>query len=115
MPVLDSPQMIPAVQPAASPVASSEAAGDRKLRAAAKQFEAMFMSEMLRLARAPAKAAGSFAPGQGEKSWQIMMDQALGQAASAQGGTGGIGLAREIEKALRMAQGQHSTSDRSKP
>ncbi len=43
------------------------------------------MGEMLRLARPGSKAAGVFAEGQGEKSWDIFMDQALGQAAAAQG------------------------------
>ncbi len=75
---------------------------DAKLHQAAQQFEAMFMGEMLRLARPGSKAAGVFAEGQGEKSWDIFMDQALGQAAAAQGGTG---LEPEIEQAMRTAQG----------
>jgi Rod binding domain-containing protein len=76
---------------------------DAKLHQAAQQFEAMFMGEMLRLARPGSKAAGDFAEGQGEKSWQIFMDQALGQEAAAHGGTG---LEPEIEQALRTAQGK---------
>jgi Rod binding domain-containing protein len=83
--------------------AALPAQNDAKLHQAAQQFEAMFMSEMLRLARPGSKAAGAFAEGQGEKSWQIFMDQALGQAAAAQGGTG---LEPEIEQALRTAQGK---------
>jgi Rod binding domain-containing protein len=80
--------------------------GDTKLHAAARQFEAMFMTEMLRLGRPPSKSAGAFAPGQAEKSWQVFMDQALGQAATARSGTG---LMPEIEKALRAAQGPHNS------
>ena len=84
--------------PKVSPVAS-----DAKLHTTAKQFEAMFMTEMLRLARPPAHARGPFATSHAEKSWQIFMDQALGEAATAKGGTG---LTGEIEKALRAAQSQ---------
>jgi Rod binding domain-containing protein len=91
----------PITAPTPSPTAS-----DAKLHAAAKQFEAMFMSEMLRLARPQAHAAGPFATGHAEKTFQIFMDQALGQAAVAKGGTG---LTGEIEKALRAAQGQRNT------
>ncbi len=78
---------------------------DAKLHQAAQQFEAMFMGEMLRLARPGSKATGVFTEGQGEKSWQVFMDQALGQAAAAQGGTG---LEPEIEQALRTAQGKQA-------
>jgi flagellar protein FlgJ len=82
---------------------------DAKLRRAAKDFEAMFMTEMLHQARPMAKATGVFATGSGERSWQVFMDQALGQAATHQSGAG---LAREIEKALRAAQGQHDSRSR---
>jgi Rod binding domain-containing protein len=87
--------------PKVSPIAS-----DARLHSTAKQFEAMFMSEMLRLARPPSHAAGPFATGHAEKSWQIFMDQALGQAAVAKEGTG---LTGEIENALRAAQGQRTS------
>lgn len=90
----------PVVAPRPSPLASNA-----KLHATAKQFEAMFMTEMLRLARPPSHAVGRFATGHAEKSWQIFMDQALGEAATAKGGTG---LTGEIEKALRAAQSQRS-------
>jgi Rod binding domain-containing protein len=80
------------------------AAGDAKLRRAAKDFEAMFMTEMLHHARPTSKAAGVFAAGAGEKAWQVVMDQALGKAASAQSGSD---LTREIEAALKAAQAPH--------
>ncbi|WP_146101986.1 hypothetical protein [Rhodopila globiformis] len=64
------------------------------------------MSEMFRLARPPSHAAGPFAQSNAEKSWQIFMDQALGEAATANDRSG---LAGEIEKALRTAQGQSSS------
>jgi Rod binding domain-containing protein len=83
----------------------SPSASDARLHATARQFEAMFMTEMIRMARPPSHAAGVFAPGHAEKTWQVFMDQALGQAAVAKGGTG---LTKEIEKAMRDAQGQGS-------
>jgi peptidoglycan hydrolase FlgJ len=75
---------------------------DARLHKVAKQFEAVFMSEMLRLARPPDKAAPGFGAGQEGGTWQVFMDQALGEAATAKGGTG---LAKQIEDALRRAQG----------
>lgn len=81
----------------------SPKAGDAKLKAAAKHFEAMFMTEMIRAAKPPSHAAGRFATGNAEKTWQVFLDQALGDAAVAHGGTG---LAGEIEKELQAAQRQ---------
>ena len=78
----------------------------RKLEQAARQFEAMFMTEMLRLARPQNKAAGVFAAGNGERSWSMFMDQALGQAAVAKQGTG---LLREIARAMQQAQDRSGT------
>jgi len=90
----------PAALPLKKPVRPR---GDAKLHAAAKQFEAMFMTEMLHHARPQSKAAGVFAPSAAERSWQVFMDQALGQAAVAGDRSG---LSQQIEKALRAAQGQ---------
>jgi Rod binding domain-containing protein len=78
------------------------AQSDAKLHRAAQQFEAMFLGEMLRLTRPESKASGRFAEGQGEKSWQVFMNQALGQAATANDGSG---LEGAIEQAMRKAQG----------
>ena len=82
---------------------ASRAPVPRKLEQAARQFEAMFMTEMLRQARPQSKAAGAFAAGDGERSWSTFMDQALGEAAVARQGTG---LLREIERAMQAAQGR---------
>ena len=86
----------------AAPRKTARTANDAKLHAAAKQFDAMFMTEMMHQARPQSGAAGVFKPGAAEKSWQVFMDQALGQAASEGGGSG---LVNEIEKSLRTAQG----------
>ncbi len=83
----------------------SSAASDAKLRETAKQFEGVFMTEMLRLARPPSHAGGPFATGHGEKSWQVFMDRALGEAAAAKGDAG---LRVQIENALRAAQSRRA-------
>ena len=86
-----------------NPVAQTPAAAKphAKLHSAAKEFEAMFMTEMLHQARPAPKATGVFATGAGEKSWQVFMDQALGQAAASQSGSD---LTREIEQGMKAAQ-----------
>ena len=93
--------------PAAVP---GKKARDAQLDKVARQFEAMFMTEMVHSARPANQAAGVFAGGKSEETWQTFMDQALGQAASANGPAGDQGLHRAIVKALhdvdaRAAQG----------
>ncbi|CAH2605609.1 conserved protein of unknown function (plasmid) [Rhodovastum atsumiense] len=94
---LDPPGLTVAPTLPARPSAGSSTRSDKRLHETARQFEAVFMTEMLRQARPPSKPHGPFATGSAEKSWQVFMDQALGDAAVASGGTG---LAREIERAL---------------
>ena len=91
---------------ASSPVAAGDTAakpagGNSKLAASARQFGAMFMTEMVRLARPENKAVGAFKSGTGERSWQIFMDQALGQAAAGQDASSLVG---QIQQALQRAE-----------
>jgi flagellar protein FlgJ len=72
-----------------------------KLHRVAKQFEAMFMTEMLRQAHPKSHAAGKFRTGEGEEAMQPFMDQALGDAVASRGN--GTGLAKSIERALAAA------------
>lgn len=67
----------------------------------AKQFEAMFMTEMLHQAHSKPHAVGVFRTGEGESTMQPFMDQALGEAVASGGGTG---VARAIERELNRAQ-----------
>ncbi len=76
--------------------------GGGRLAASARQFGAMFMTEMVRLARPEDKAVGAFKSGTGERSWQIFMDQALGQAAAGQDASA---LVAQIRKVLERAEG----------
>ena len=98
MPVPSAP--LPVGAAAAKP-GHGPANTDARLHKVAKDFEAVFLSEMLRLARPPDKAAPGFSAGQNGETWQVFMDQALGQAAASGGGTG---LTKQIEAALRRAQ-----------
>lgn len=61
------------------------------------------MTEMIRHARPSNQAAGPFASGKSEETWSVFMDQALGQAAAANGPAGDGSLRRAIEKAVRDA------------
>lgn len=99
--------------PVASPSAASmdQDGNDARLKKTAHQFEAMFMTEMLRQALPADKAAGRFAAGNAEGAWKVLMDQALGQAAASNGPAGDRGLDEAIMKALRQAQGQTTAAN----
>lgn len=95
----------------ASPSVKSSVTGtsrDAQLKKVAQQFEAMFMTEMIHCARPSNQASGPFAAGKSEETWQMFMDQALGQAASAKGPGGDQSLHKAIEKALREADSHFS-------
>jgi Rod binding domain-containing protein len=102
----------PAPGPLTAPTAGNrvDAAAARhsaRLKDVARQFEALFMTEMLRHARPDSKASGPFAAGQAEGSWRTLMDQALGQAAAREGPAGDGRLRQAIEKSLRDADSRH--------
>ncbi len=94
---------VPAVQQLGAAGGQTGGTHDARLKNVAHQFEAMFMTEMIRQARPPNQAAGPFAAGKSEESWSVFMDQALGQAATVNGPAGDGSLRRAIEKALRDA------------
>lgn len=75
---------------------------DAQLKGVAHQFEAMFMTEMIRHARPSNQATGAFAAGKSEEAWRGFMDQALGEAVT-NGPVGAGGLRSAIEKAVRDA------------
>jgi flagellar protein FlgJ len=75
--------------------------GPAKVHQVARQFEAMFMTEMLHQAHSKSHAAGVFRTGEGESTMQPFMDQALGDAVASRGGTG---IAQSIERLLNGPQ-----------
>ena len=83
-------------------------ARDAQLKKVAHQFEAMFMTEMVRNARPSNQASGAFEGGKSEETWRVFMDQALGEAAATNGPAGDAGLRRAIETAVRDADGHTS-------
>ena len=82
---------------AAPPSAASQQA---KLHRVAKQFEAMFMTEMVHQMHPKPQSTGMFRAGIGESAMQPFMDQALGDAVASRGGSG---LTPAIERALNAA------------
>lgn len=71
--------------------------GRAKVHQVARQFEAMFMTEMLHQAHSKSHAVGVFRTGEGESTMQPFMDEALGDAVASRGGTG---IAKSIERLL---------------
>jgi Rod binding domain-containing protein len=80
--------------------AAAKAVAPAKVHKVAKQFEAMFMTEMLHQAHSKSHAVGVFRTGQAESTMQPFMDQALGDAVASRGGTG---IAKSIERVLNGA------------
>jgi peptidoglycan hydrolase FlgJ len=80
---------------------SGRTAGQARTHQLAKQFEAMFMTEMLHQAHSKSHAVGVFRTGEGESTMQPFMDQALGDAVASRGGTG---IAQSIERVLNGPQ-----------
>jgi hypothetical protein len=97
---LNKPAALHALRPAMGSQTGSANSSDGKMHRVAKQFEAMFMTEMLRQAHPKSGATGVFRQGIGEQQMQPFMDQALGDAMAAHGGTG---LTKIIERALNAA------------
>jgi flagellar protein FlgJ len=86
-----------AAQAIAAVPANGTSAQAAKVHRVAKQFEAMFMTEMLHQSHGKSRATGVFRAGEGETAMQPFMDQALGDAMASRGGTG---LAQSIEQVL---------------
>ena len=86
---------------AAAGTAAPRTVGPAKVHQVARQFEAMFMTEMLHQAHSKSHAAGVFRTGEGEGTMQPFMDQALGDAVASRGGTG---IAHSIERLLNGPQ-----------
>ena len=86
---------------AAAGTSAPSTVGPAKVHKVARQFEAMFMTEMLHQAHSKPHAAGVFRTGEGESMMQPFMDQALGDAVASRGGTG---IAQSIERLLNGPQ-----------
>lgn len=69
-----------------------------KIRAAATEFEAMFIGEMLNHMFEGIETDPMFGGGSGEKMWQGMMVQEYGKIMAR--GTNNIGLSDHIQKAM---------------
>lgn len=95
---------VPPVTPHATPSPRVAAgASDASIAKAARDFEAMAISQFLQPMFETVKTGdGFFGGGAGEEAWRPMMvDQVAKQIAA----HGGLGLAKPIEDAMRRAQG----------
>ena len=93
--------MIPSLSAANQPAASQTA----KLRDAAQQFEALFVSQLMRSAREASQAESS------DQTSEVMMEVAEEQIALALSRQGGLGLAQSV---LNQIQATPSTSQNTK-
>src|SRR5580700_1829776 len=91
------PTETPKITQAATAIPSTGTVGPARVHQVAKQFEAMFMTEMVHQAHSKSHAVGVFRTGESESTMQPFMDQALGDAVAARGGTG---IAQSIERLL---------------
>jgi len=93
--------MTPSVAPAAAP--APQTTERRQLAQAAKQFEAIFVRQMLSAAR-KADFGGDLLGGQGMDTFRTMQDERFADMAAE---TGAFGMARMIEAQLasRIAPG----------
>jgi peptidoglycan hydrolase FlgJ len=73
--------------PVAAPPAQAPAA-DPKLRAAAEEFEAMFVTQMLEHMHAGREPDSRFGGGHGEKTWQSVLNAEYGKAIAKRKGMG---------------------------
>lgn len=79
-------------------VATAPLAGDRaRLHEAAKQFEAIFLRQMLSAARSTDFGGNDLFGGQGEETFEEMRDSRFAEIAA---DSGAIGLAASIEQQL---------------
>jgi hypothetical protein len=110
---LTRPSTVHALSAGSGPVSGATPANSPagKMHRVAKQFEGMFMTEMLRQAHPKSGATGAFRQGIGEQQMQPFMDQALGDAMAAHGGSG---LTKIIERALNAAAAAKTSAAGSK-
>ena len=96
--------MNPLAAPAlpAAPLAPSRSAERTKLAAAARQFEAIFVRQMLAAARKSTFGGEDVLGGKGLETFRTMQDEKFADLAAA---TGAFGLAKMIEQQLSAQAG----------
>lgn len=92
------------LSPSATQATAPAATSSRdQLKAAAKQFEAIFVRQMLSAAREADFGGDDLFGGQGEETFREMRDARFAEIAS---DTGALGMAATIEKQLARLVGQ---------
>ena len=95
--------MLPLAALAPAAPAALSVAGDlhTKARAAAKEFEAVFLNAMLQPMFSATKSEGPFGGGPGSEVWRSLLTDEYARTFAA---SGGIGIADHVYRALIAAQ-----------
>ena len=94
-----TPRTLPAK--AGSQVGAANAPERQQVRAAAEEFEAVFLSQMLEPMFKGIETDGMFGGGSSEKIYQSVMLQEYGKALAR---TGGVGIADAVEREILRLQ-----------
>lgn len=81
----------------------SGARSERETAAAAREFEAMFIAQMLKPVFETLPREGMFGGGPGEKVFQGLLVEQYGRAVAA---SGGVGIAEIVEREMLARQGE---------
>lgn len=81
--------------------AQAPSGGNKRLRAAADEYEAVFLSQMLETMTSGIKTDGPFSGGQAEGIYRSMLNQEYGKAI---GKAGGIGIADAVYREMLRIQ-----------
>lgn len=88
-----------------SPAQGQAPGSNGRLRAAADEYEAVFLSQMLETMTSGLKTDGPFSGGQAEGIYRSMLNQEYGKAI---GKAGGIGIADAVYREMLRIQEKHS-------
>jgi Rod binding domain-containing protein len=100
---------VTALAPAASTALNALGNVQAKARAAAQDFEAMFLNAMMQPMFSSVKSEGPFGDGPGGQVWKSMLTDQYARTFAA---NGGVGIADHVYQALLQAQEGRSAGTR---
>ena len=96
-----TPQTIGSANPT---LGSLRQAGEQKIRAAAREFESVFVAQLLDSMSAGLRTDGPFGGGHAEEAWRSSLNQEYGKVIAARGGIGvGAAIHRELLRRQEVA------------
>ena len=93
---------------AAAPVNGKAKLNQKQASAAAEQFEAFFIGEMMNYMTEGIKSDDMFGGGHGEDMWKTMLNQEYGKQVAK---SGGLGIANQVMKGMLAAQESRTASE----